>query len=153
MPRTYKAKEYLLEQGKIDAITRGRMSNANKEFLAEAAASGIQFSDFKATETTNASGEKVIKNTSPRLGTSQIDNINEEFVRYPGPSGGIAQANTVWKILGPNGKEVNKPDKGGHGGLKTICNNCRLSLVGHMCNTPVITLANMEVVAVTIERR
>lgn len=149
--KTYKAKEYLLEQGKIDAITRGRMSNANKEFLAQAAEAGVQFSDFKATETTNASGEKVIKNSAPRAGTSQIDNINEEFVRFAGPSGGIAQANTVWKTM-LNGKEVNKPDKDGHGGLKTVCNNCRYSLVGHTCNSPTITIDGIEVL-VTIERR
>jgi len=148
--KMYKGNDFLLLTGRIEKITRGRMSSENKAFLAEAVAAGVKFSNFTPTEAVNSSGNTVIKNTSPRA-SSNIDNFAEEFVRYPGAHGGIYGANEVWKVTLPNGKTLPTPN--GMGGLRETCANCRLSLVGHMCQTPQIDTIEFGRVSVTIERR
>lgn len=119
-----KAKEWLKANGHIDAITRGRISGVNHGLLADAHANGQKFSDWEPKETTNASGEKVVKNATPKGTDSQ--GIGEAFIRYPSATSG--DPDESWVAI-----EI---ESGIKRSMREACGGCGLSLVGHRCNDP-----------------
>lgn len=138
MSKQWKANEYLLDQGKIKEIKRGRRSAENIAFLVDAVANGVKFSDFTPAETTTPQGETVVKNVAKPAGSSNIDNFNEGFVRYP------EDENWIVREKGANGKIRS---------LREACQNCRYSLAGHLCQNPVIVKRDGSgSIGVTIER-
>lgn len=118
-----KANDWLLKEGHIKEITRGRRSLANINHLMTAYQAGTRFSDWEPKETVNTTtGETRVVNTVKAAGGSQIDNYNEPFIRYPGEMDSYTVTDS----------------QGNKRSLKEACNNCGLSLVGHTCNNPVI---------------
>ncbi len=147
---TIKANDWLLKNGHIKEIKRGRRSAENTALLNQAFADGVKFSDYTPAETTNEAGETVVKNVA----SPQTREIADIFIRYPGPNGNEYMSNSVWKVT-VDGKEVKRSDKdikNDWGGMRSACNNCGLSLVGHQCHTPVISI-NGKATPVLIERR
>lgn len=119
-----KAKEYLLDKGRISEIGRGRISNENHAFLAKAAESGIQFSDWPkgkvvVTEATDETPEVVRVKRDPNMTNEKV--IHEIVYTYP--------ENLYRAVDTRTGKEV---------GMREVCNTCRVSLVGHACDRPTI---------------
>lgn len=146
--KTYKANNWLLENGYITEIKRGRRSRENVERLNEAVLNNVTFSDYTPVEIKKEDGTTVTKNAAkPQTHTE----AGEVFIRYGGPTGNEVGANSVWKVTLPDGKEL-KPDKNDYGGLRTGCAGCRLSLVGCKCPIPTVHHGG-KVVRVTIERR
>lgn len=141
------ANEWLLAQGHIQEITRGRRSRENTQHLTDAYNSGTRFRDFEPVESKNSQGETVTKNAVKA--TSQIENFAQAYIRYPGPTGNEANANSVWAVK-VDGKTLPTPDD--YGGLREVCFNCRLSLVGHTCDNPQLSIDG-KIVSVDIVRR
>lgn len=139
MTKVWKANEWLLNEGHIEKITRGRRSTINIQRLTEAAQAGVKFSDFEPVESTNASGEKVIKNSRTTAQTSNIENYNEPFIRYEG-------GDERWTVLDESGNKRT---------LREACMNCHYSLVGHTCDSPrIVTLSgdpNGTAVTITLK--
>lgn len=110
------AKQALLEAGRIEAITRGRISLANHAWLKEQYDNGVRFSDWPKGEVqTNSDNEvRVIKKAEP------IDNYAEVIYTYP---------EHMYRAIGTDNKEW---------GMREVCNNCRVSLVQNHCENPVI---------------
>ena len=116
-------RDYAASLGLAIAGARGKFSNAAKEAIAKAEAEGMKFSDTGPTKATGPSrsaspvGDPKTAAT-PSAGVS--DYIFPSDFRYP---------EGEYKAVGSDGKTY---------GMREVCNNCRVSLVNHMCDTPVI---------------
>lgn len=111
-----KPKEILLRDGKISAITRGRISRENHLYLAELAKNGEKIDGYTAVESTNPKGERVVRNSNPTPGETPIYDIT---IRYD---------EREWEAYRFNdGKSVEVS-------MRTVCNTCGNSLTGHFCD-------------------
>lgn len=109
-----KSRDWLISQG-LAKPTRGRLSREAKAALERAIADGMKFSDISS----NSTGE--IKKVVP----------NSEFTDYTPPSQYRYPEHAYEAIARENGKTVRY-------GMREVCNNCRVSLVGHRCDSPTI---------------
>lgn len=106
-------KEALLEAGRINAITRGRISGDNHKWLeAEIAASRIAISNTTVIKTDTKVAVKSVG--------SAVKDIAEFTILYH---------KDAYHAEGPDGKRY---------GMAEVCNNCRVSLVQNQCLNPTI---------------
>lgn len=110
-------KEALLDAGRIKAISRGRISRENHEWLnAEIAAKRIAIRNTVVVKSDNS--EKV---SVKSVNTQTEKNIAEFTILYPK------------HMYHAKGIDDNKTY-----GMPEVCNNCRVSLVQCGCGNPVI---------------
>ena len=132
-----KASEYLLQEGVIQKITRGRRSQEQKDFLDAALAKGVVFSDYpkENREVTTDTGAAVqIKAAPSYQGEKRIPEIAPYIYNE--------ETHTV-KEMGTNTKRS----------LREACCNCQVSLVQCTCGSPTIVATNGRgLVRVSIER-
>lgn len=129
-------REWLVSQG-LAKPGRGKFSNAAKEALAKAEASGVKFSDV-ATKVSAPTGNPTEKaaggQTDQKTDPAMTPYLTPDEYRFP-----EKEYRGVTFVDGKR-KEVS---------LKECCNTCRVSLVNHMCESPTI-LGGQQV---KIERR
>ena len=118
-----KPKDALLDARRITAITRGRISRENNEWLdAEIAAGRISISD-------NAPKRVIADKSSkpaPKVEKADPNRIADIVILYP---------KDEYHAKGGDGKVY---------GMAEVCNTCRVSLVQNMCENPTI-LGNIPV--------
>lgn len=117
------ANEALLAAGMIKAITRGRRSRANTEWLDAQVAKGTKFSDYPKGSVPVPAKPVVEKPKSD--GTSKASQGKEKV---------IADYVVFYDI---NTMECVEPNGTTHS-LAECCNNCRVSLVQCHCGAPSI---------------
>ena len=114
-------RDYAASLGLAIAGARGKFSNAAKEAIAKAESEGMKFSDSTGP-TKDAGPQRSAPQTktaaTPPAGVS--DYIFPSDFRFP---------EGEYKAVGSDGKTY---------GMREVCNNCRVSLVNHMCDSPVI---------------
>lgn len=114
-------REWLVSKG-LAKPGRGKFSNAAKEALAKAEASGVKFSDVvtKVPMTKNSTGNsadgQIAQQTDPR------DSLYVSPSDFRFPEG-------EYKAVGSDGKTYS---------MRECCNTCRVSLVNHACDNPTI---------------
>lgn len=151
-----KAKEWLLKQGLIAEIARGRISLANHEALRKAAESGVEFSDWPKGKV-----ETVIRKTASDTGAVAITEQVTRVIRNKDTTAGkvieeiapyrfTEDTHEVWEETA-SGKRVKRS-------LKEVCQYCRVSLVQDICdlagrNPSIVSATQMGHVDVTIVRR
>lgn len=122
------AKEYLLSKGKIDAITRGRISRDNHAFLLSEVQRGIKIDGYTPVEVTKASGEKSIKNTQKVSTEKVVSDLPPE--RY------FEESTEAYAFVDGKKHPV---------GMRTVCNTCGVSFTYHYCNNPKAYVHNQSV--------
>lgn len=128
MSVAHKANEWLLKNGHIQKITRGRRSAENTARLAEAYKSGIRFSDWEPSETTDEAGKTVVKNVAPA--TSNPTAIHDIKFTYP--------EKDFEAYAEVRGKKIPV-------GMREVCSNCissygiHVSLTAHVCASPSVS--------------
>jgi len=116
-----KPKEILLRDGKITAITRGRISRENHEYLASLAAKGEKIDGYEVKVSSKPTGEKVFSNgTAPVSTEKQIADI--------GPARFDERETEAYYFEG--GKKIGIS-------LREVCSNCMGSFSYHKCDSPV----------------
>ena len=113
-----KAKQALLKAGRIKAITRGRISVDNHQWLAEQYAAGVRFSDWEPKQSGEPSKTKAVGKVK------RLTEVSAEFYIES-----IFWPENLYKAVDENGKERS---------MREVCNNCRYSLVVCHCGKPVI---------------
>lgn len=129
-----KAKEWLHANGHIDKVGRGRISLENHARLKAAHDEGVRFSDWpkgevtvSSTPATSEAPAKVQARVARSVSSSTEKVVVDPLITYP--------ADKFRAVV----KGTNKPV-----GMAEVCNNCRVSLVGHACKNPTI-LGNVAV--------
>src|SRR3954471_1053971 len=112
-------KDALLHYGKIQAITRGRISSANHEFLAEKVAAGDVIEGYESAVVIKDTGV-VFKNVEAPVSNEKV--IADFSLRFPVDT-------PVHAYL--DGKRLNVS-------MREVCGNCRVSLVQCTCGVPEI---------------
>lgn len=115
-----KPKEILLRDGKVTAITRGRISRENHEYLASLAAKGEKIDGYEVKVSSKPTGEKVFSNAKPPVNAEKI--ISDIVYRFP-----LETPAYYFQ----DGKKVNVS-------MRTACCNCRVSLVQCTCGAPMV---------------
>lgn len=115
-----KPKEVLLKHGRIQAITRGRISAENHAFLADLAAKGEKIDGYEVSVTSKPTGEKVYKNAAAPVSTEKV--VSEYTLRYPLDTPAHAFI---------DGKKVTVS-------MREACWNCGVSLVQCSCDQPTV---------------
>lgn len=115
-------RDYLVGLG-LAKPGRGKFSNAAKEALAKAEASGMKFSDTGPT-----------KNARPETAPTKNATGNPVRVESPGESPYIFPSDFrfpegEYKAVGTDGKTYS---------MRECCNTCMVSLTNHACNSPTI---------------
>jgi len=134
-----RAKAWLVENGHLESDGRGRMPLRVIPILEEARKNGTTFSDWpKGTVTkSEKTGAVVVK----REASMSHEKIVQELAPETYPMSEFVVFERV------NGKRVMRS-------LKEACNNCRVSLVGHYCESPTIVSRDGNgCVRVYIERK
>jgi len=124
--KTYSSnKEALLAAGRIKAITRGRISRENHEWLEkEISAKRISITGATVVKSETAKGEKRVSVKAVNGSTEK--HIADFTILYP---------KNDYHAIGNDGKTY---------GMAEVCNNCRVSLVQNQCEDPMI-LGNVRV--------
>lgn len=131
------AKQALLDAGRIKAITRGRISLDNHAWLANEAKNGRKFSDWPKGKVVSSPVTKTGNHTKVRV-VRDPNLTNEKVIHdihYTYPESDYEAFNAV----------TGKPLGGKYGGMREVCNTCRVSLVAHGCQNPTI-LGDIRVV-------
>lgn len=111
------AKELLLHYGKIQAITRGRISAANHKFIAERLSAGDAVGGYEAKVSSKPTGEVVHSNAKAPVSSEKI--ISD--IGYASRDERETQAHVFW---GGKKKSV---------GMRECCANCRASFTYCRC--------------------
>lgn len=132
-----KAKEYLLKHGRIDAITRGRLSLENTAFILEAVRNGEQIDGYSVS-------------TGPVKGI-EAPVIKKELVTNEKVIAEIPpyrfEESDFKAIEYTDGKKFERS-------LRSACILCKVSLVGHYCDEPrIVARDGRGDVRVYIERK
>lgn len=114
------AKELLLHYGKIQAITRGRISADNHKFIAERLSAGDVVGGYETKVFSKPTGEVVHSNAKAPVSTEKI--IAD--IGFPTRDERITQAHVF-----RDGKKKSVS-------LREVCSNCRASLSYCHCTTP-----------------
>lgn len=132
-----KAKEWLLANGHIQAITRGRISSANKALIEDAVRKGAKIEGYSVSTAP-------VKADTPQV-VSKVATTTEKTIadlppyRYP--------EDEFVAFERDNGKKVTRS-------LRCACNKCRQSLVVCWCEEPAIVARDGRgSVRVYIERK
>lgn len=126
-------KDALLHYGKIEKISRGRISQANHEFLAERVSAGDKISGYTPEVTTSEKSErKVIKNTAPKSVGKEVVDVRDE-----------CRPEQYWEAFCDT-QVV---------GMRSCCNNCKNSLNYCFCTVPKVYVDNKEVAISFRQRR
>lgn len=118
-------REALAEVGLAKAGARGKFSNAAKQWLVDQESKGIKFSDSDATTPVARKSAPVKSSGAPskETETGMTDYVFPSDYRFP---------ESEYRAVVRNGGKVKEY------GMREVCNNCRVSLVNHGCNSPVI---------------
>lgn len=120
-------REYLVSLG-LAKEGRGKFSNAAKEALVKAEAEGMEFSDSSTGPTAIAP-----RKTRPTKNSEQSEPVgqNSEERKFPPylTQDDYRFPEADWKAIGVDGKTY---------GMRECCNTCKVSLVGHFCDSPTI---------------
>lgn len=138
---TQSAREYLVSKG-LAKDGRGKFSNAAKEELSQAMASGIKFSDWPKTEaksstaptktgnatrsaTGNPTGNSTKTETVQKNGSGMVGYTFPDEYRFP---------EAQWELVS------SAPTKGkaDRYTVREVCNTCRVSITNHACDAPSI---------------
>lgn len=134
-----KPKEYLLKNGHIDEIKRGRLSREHIDIIKAAVAGGENIEGY--TLNTPAAG-------IPEKATNAVERNKPEVgkIIYEIPPERFPESEyTVFERV--DGKRVTRS-------LREACNNCRVSLIYCFCDSPRIVARNGRgSVLVYIERK
>lgn len=127
------AKECLLHFGKIEKITRGRISAGNHEFIAERIALGDTIGGYEVKVSTKPTGDVVHSNAkSTASGEKIISDIGT--ARYD------ERQTQAYYFFDGKKKPI---------GMREVCANCGSSFTYHFCDTPLYrTLDNEQPVPV-----
>lgn len=113
-----KPKEALLKGGRIQAITRGRISAENHKWLAEMAGKGWQIDGYTVTKSTTPDTAPVVEKAERRDPNAVVDVPDESRPEH------------LWiAYRHEDGKPV-------HIGMREACNVCRASLTYCRCEHP-----------------
>lgn len=115
-------RDYLASKGLAIAGARGKFSNAAKEELTRAYASGMTFSDdvsIKPARPAKPTGEAKPVPASP----TETPYVSPSDYRFP---------EGEYHLTDAAGKAVKTA------GMRNVCDTCRLSFVNHICNSPVL---------------
>jgi hypothetical protein len=127
-------REYLVGLG-LAKEGRGKFSNVAKEALTKAKAEGMT---FKSTGPTRSSVPTVTSTETAGGGQTPVK-TDPAFTAYLSPSD-FRFPEAEYKAVGADGMTY---------GMRECCNHCRVSLVGHMCESPTI----LGGIAVVIRKR
>lgn len=131
-----KAKEYLLKQGKINGITRGRISKDNHAFLISAVKNGASIEGYSVSTARVEKTEPVV---------SKVALSNEKVIHELVPYRYTEEAYQAYEFDG--GKKVIRS-------LRSACNKCGYSLVVCYCAEPVIVARDgSQSVRIYVERK
>lgn len=111
-------REYLVGLG-LAKEGRGKFSNAAKEALAKAEASGMKFSDATGPAPVRPAAPKGEAKPAPSAASDSLYVSPSDF-RFPEDD---------YKAVGTDGKTYS---------MRECCNNCRASLTNHSCDNPTI---------------
>lgn len=137
-------KEHLLKHGKIDAITRGRISGVNLKWLEEEWNKGVRYSDWSPEEGTKKAITKTTTVVSRKSeNTENLSGISDYTEIYP--------ENQFVVFQRVDGKRFYRS-------MREACQHCRVSLTQCQCDTvgrePLIVATDGRgSVPVTIERK
>jgi hypothetical protein len=129
-----RAKEWLFENGHIEKVGRGRISLENHKRLAD---SGLKFSDWPKGEVTQVVVRKndvdtnvvrVVKEDKPAA--TETAWLSQDDYRFP---------ENLYQAVDATGKTY---------GMREACNNCGLSLCGHVCDKPSVLGLPVRIVGV-----
>lgn len=128
-----KAKEWLLDNGHIAAISRGRISHANHALLNEAWSEGVRFSDWtpktvsvQVTETTDKAGNVTETITAHRIDGYQSNGEIADIAPY-------RYNHATHKAVEADGTVRS---------LREVCFNDGVSLVQCTCGQPRVVARN-----------
>lgn len=131
-----KAKEYLLKQGKITDITRGRISKDNHEFLKHAVSKGASIEGYSVSTARVGNVEPVV---------SKVALSNEKVVSELMPYRYTEEAYQAYQFI--DGKKVTRS-------LREACRGCGYSLVVCYCVEPrIVALDGSSSVRIYVERK
>lgn len=114
-------RDYLASKGLAIAGARGKFSNAAKEELTKALASGMTFSDDVTVKPATPKPTGPVKVTVPA--PTETPYLCPTEYRFP---------ETEYRLGDAEGKPVKTA------GMRNVCDTCSLSFVNHICNTPVL---------------
>lgn len=125
-----KAKVALVEAGIIKTAGRGRISADGHAWLKQQHEQGVRFSDWPKGEVvvtkTEATADTPAKSTVKVIRTESTSSekvIVDIHYTYP------EEDFEAHEFVDGKKKRV---------GMREVCNNCRVSLVGHWCDEPVV---------------
>ena len=131
-----KPKEYLASIGVEVKQGRGRLSAENVAIIKEAVASGVRIEGY-SVENVPATSKSEKATEVKRVPVTNEKVIEELYIRYPVGEYKVIRTDTNEVLPGPKA------------GLPEVCNTCRVSLTGHICDNPTI-LGNIPVKVVPI---
>lgn len=114
------AKDCLLKHGKIQEITRGRISAVNHKFLADRIAQGDTIAGYEVQVSTKPTGQTVHSNKVAPVSTEKV------IADIPFPT---RDENALEAFIWYDGKQKDI-------GIRTICTYCRASYTYCPCPTP-----------------
>lgn len=117
-------KELLLHYGKINAITRGRISAANHAFVAERITAGDKVGGYEVSVSSKPTGEIVHSNSKAVAST-------EKIIADIGLPSRDELTTEAYCFVGQSRKPV---------GMREVCANCRASLTYCRCEQPYFRL-------------
>jgi hypothetical protein len=127
MRRIMKAKDWAVQQGYCKA-GRGRMPREAHAAIQKAIAGGMSFSDYKGAPAAKGAKTVEIRKDQADAGTvskgdPELNQYAEAFYRYP--------MDQKFSYIDPDGKSKIV-------GARVACMTCGYSLVGHVCDKPVV---------------
>lgn len=117
-----KPKEWLLKNGHIKEITRGRISRENHALIEDAVRNGVSIEGYSVSTARPADSEDT---PEPIITKAKVS--SEKVVADIGPER-YREDETVGYIH-QDGQQVEVS-------LRTVCNTCRASLTYHVCESP-----------------
>lgn len=133
-----KPKEWLMKNGHIKEIGRGRLSAANIALIKEAVSNGVMIEGYSVTKpliTHDSHRERVANTVTVERTTSETG-----MVDVPEP---VRMADE-WDAFDDTGKRFDI-------GIKGVCENCRSSVTYCRCKFPVLRVDNDRVSVVTFK--
>lgn len=118
-----KPKEWLLKNGHIKEITRGRISRENHALIEAAVKNGAKIEGYSVSTAAPVEGN----DETPESTVTKAKVSSEKVIYDVGPERYV-EDETVGYIH-QDGKQVEIS-------LRTVCNTCGASLTYHMCDSP-----------------
>lgn len=115
-----KAKEWLLKNGHIKAITRGRISLENRALIEEAVRNGANIEGYSVSTAP-------VKDETPAVVTKAAPVSSEKIIHDIGPERYDEREWIAFIYEDGKQKEI---------GIRSVCATCGASLTYHVCESP-----------------